>query len=168
MGLFSRKRRIEVPSPPSEDLLRFPKASEVKVIRPGKIKGPLDMEKAAPLPEIPLILKNKVDLMQLKEEISPVLFKPTFPLPLPEKTFPTPPERPSFTLKKPVFLRVQDYQVLLGNLRNIKNKTDGLDQTTENLEKSEFNENRDFEHLKSNLKNIHDHLLHMDDTLFNK
>ena len=164
MGLFSRKKKIEVPAPPSEDLLKFPKASEVTVIKPETIKEAVGVEKPAPpLPEAPPARISKEDLVLPKETQEMPSFpppRPTFPLP--------PPETPSFRMKKPFFLRIQDYQKLFDSLSHIRNKTIELDQTTENIEKSGFNENKDYERLKNDLKKIHDRLLFMDDIVFKK
>lgn len=156
MGLFFRKKKIAVPLPPSEDLLKFPKPSEIKVLKPEareerKIKKAEDIEKLPfSLPELP---------KRMGIPSPPFPFKPVFPS--------RPPEMFSF-IQGPFFIRLQHYQMLLDNLNCIKTKTMDLDQTTERLEKSEFNENKDYERLKNDLKKLHDRLLFMDDLIFKK
>lgn len=136
MGLFSRKRKIRVPLPPTEDLLRFPKAAPPeRIIEPERLKEAVSWEK-------PLAWEG------------PSLPKMVMPKPL--------------TIKKPFFLRLSHYQQLLVNLGGMKEKAEQLEQVTENLEKSEFNENADYEDLKNCLKKIHDHLLRLDDLIFLK
>lgn len=160
MGFFFRKKKIEVPAPPSEDILKFPKASEISSIKPESIKEAVGIEKPSLPPEIPPVPTKKEDLMSF-EEIPPAPPELTSHSPLPSK-------RPQFVFKKPFFIRMQNYQLLIENLNNIKNKTAELDQTVMDLEKSEFNENKNYERLKNNLKKIHDQLLVMDDTIFKK
>jgi len=143
MGLFSRKKKIEVPIPPPKNLLKFPKPSQVeRVIEPEKIKEAVGIEKPTlPLPE---------SLEKLEK---------------PKLTFPTPPETFPSTIR-PFFIRVQYYQKILDDLDHIKKNTTKLDKTVETLEKSEFNESKNYEKLKNNLKKIHERLLFMDELIF--
>lgn len=168
MGLFSRKKKIEVPTPPSEDLLRFPKPSQIeKIIEPEKPSFPLE------IPPVPKKIKAEgVEEPGPPPDISipetpPALFKPVFPSP-PERPPPFTPSKPSFMPQKPCFLRVQHYQTLLDALADIQNNVKGLDQINKDLSQSEFHENKDHERLKNNLKRIHDRLISMDDSIFKK
>ncbi len=160
MGLFSRKKKVEVPEPPSEDILKFPKPSEIKAIKP---------EEQIPQEELPVPekIKKAVGVEKLPEELETPPHKSELPS-LPEPAFPTLPEKPPFKptpipLGKPSFLRIQHYQMLLDEMGSIKKNTAHLNQINEHLEKSEYNENKDYERLKNNLKKIHDGLLFIDD-----
>jgi len=170
MGLFSRKKKeLKVPAPPSDDVLKFPKPSQDKKVKeekelppppehpsPEKIKEAVGVEKPEePLPEIP---PDKIE----EDELPP----PKEMLPLPEPF--SPPERPSFITKKPSFIRMQNYQMLLDNLNAIKNTTIEMNKLSEDIEKSEFNENKNYERLKNDLKKILDRLLSIDVQIFKK
>jgi hypothetical protein len=137
MGLFSRKKKVEVPVPPHEDLLRFPKPSQVeRVIQPEKVKEAAGIGKPLPPPEEPL----------------PVVSPPL--------------EKPVRERQEPFFIRIQHYRELIKDLDYVKEKSEKMEKINEELEKSEFNEKKDYESLKNNLKKIHERLLFMDDTIF--
>jgi hypothetical protein len=146
MGLFSRKKK-NVPPPPQEGLLNFPKQPTVeKEILPDNIKQAAGVDKqediVPPLPEEPI---------------------QTEPAPLPQPDVPE-----GYVLQKPYFARITQYKKLVENLDCIKVEINGMDEITTSLEKSEYNENKDFEKLKSNLKKIHDRLLFVDDLIFKR
>lgn len=184
MGLFSRKKKIEVPVPPSEDMLKFPKPSQVeKEILPEKIQEAVGVEEKQELPELPEV-PTKVSEPELPETSSKFPWGKKKEVPKPEEELPAPeegeelglpkpappvfPERRAPHLQKPCFLRVQHYQKLQGDLDTIRINSNELDKVTEYLEKSEFNEGKHYERLKNDLKRIHDRLLFMDDLIFKK
>lgn len=152
MGLFSKKRKLEVPLPPPDDLLKFPRPHQIeREIKLDEIEEAVGLEKVpSPVPEMPLPKR----LSRSKE-------------PFESSAFPTQFASAAITTK-PFFIRVQPYQDLLKDLEKIRSGLSQLDLTSENLEKSEFNENKDYERLKSNLKRIHEELLLIDDLIFKK
>ena len=157
MGLFSKKKKIEVPIPPSEDILRFPKPTKIeeKIIPPE----PKEETPSSSPSFTPSQLKQVAGLEEEKPQVE-------------EKITPSLPPSPSFTPSSlsptPFFIRLQQYQKLLEHLENIKNNIKKLDLLDENLAKSEFNENKNYENLKKELKKIHDRLLYVDDLIFKK
>ncbi|MBR9683612.1 hypothetical protein GOV03_03660 [Candidatus Woesearchaeota archaeon] len=187
MGLFSRKKKeLEVPAPPSDDILKFPKASQVKVIKPMKELTPPEREELTPMPEVPK-RESEEEELPIHEKIKAAvgLKKPSLPVPTPPfakmDAGPMLPEIPSqpepsfhphkktvFMVKKPFYLRMQHYQEIFDNLGNVRAKTIEMDKNIQELEKSEFNEHKHYERLKNSLKQIHDRLLAIDDTIFKK
>lgn len=153
MGLFFRKKKAETLLPPSEDLLSFPKSlPREREIRPEKIKEIAGLE----LPPLPqrrgkgeAEIKRAKEGARLREEA--------------EEQFPVSP-----IIKKPHFLRIQEYQKLRENLGEIREWGEKLEALCGSLEKSEFNENKDYESLKNDLKKIHERLLFMDELIFKK
>jgi len=66
----------------------------------------------------------------------------------------------------PVHLHVRSYQKILGELEGMKREVGHLSNVNKSLEKSEYNEEKDFAKLKITVKNIHDKLLSADKILF--
>lgn len=153
MWPFSLKKKIPVPQPPSEDLLRFPKPPPLeKEIPLEKIKKKTTSRELPPPPQAPF---------GLSFPSSPELPSPFEPGPKPIPSL----SRPKV---KPAFLRVQHYQQILENLDRIKNQVDSLEGLAQSLEKSEFNEDKYYEMLKSSLRKLHERLLFLDDLTFKK
>src|SRR3989339_1283738 len=138
MGLFSRKKKVDVPLPPSEEILRFPR------------RLPMERE-ILPAP------KRMPETERLPKEPEPV-----------QSSFPSQTQvNPNTQLVNQFFfLRMVDYQNLIGNLDNTNLQVQELEHTMNKLEASEFNENRDYEALKSNLKKVHERLLYVDKLIF--
>ena len=157
MGLFSRTKKIKVPIPTSDDFLKFPKLPQTgKITEPEKIKSAVGLD-SPPQPKEP------------EEKLlppPPLPPKPSQFTPLPKPSLP--PQPTNLTIQKPFFLRIQHYQHLLTNLGGIKNNLTQMGHASEQLSKSEFNENQKYEQLKNHLKKIHDRLLSMDDLIFKK
>ncbi|MFH1682257.1 MAG: hypothetical protein ABIA37_00520 [Candidatus Woesearchaeota archaeon] len=151
MGLFSRKKKMEVPSPPSDSLLRFPKPPQ-REIHPEEIKQAVKMERS---PEI----KPKV--------ILPPMEKPVTERPMPSPK-PQMPRIPFPLAQGPFFLRIQNHQMLMEHMEKIKTRLGELDQTSRDLEKSEFNEHQNYEEFKEELKKIHDRLIFIEGVVFKR
>ena len=145
---FFKKKKVTVPIPENhEDLLQFPRSSSKRTI-PEEIKKSVGLEEPPQMPD-----------MALPEE-------PTLGIgAAPAKTV-TP--APNYQTAYPFFLRVQSYQELIKDTSDIKTHVLELDLTTEKLENSEFNENKNYEKLKRELRKVHERLLFMDDLIFKK
>ncbi len=142
MGWFFKKKKVTVPLPEhSDDLLKFPESSS-KIPAPEEIKQSVGLEEPPQMP----------DMAPMEE--------PSLGVP---KTF-SAPTAPAY----PFFLRVQSYQELLKDASDIKTHVLELDLTTEKLENSEYNENKNYEKLRKELRKIHERLLYMDDLIFKR
>ncbi len=146
MGWFFKKKKVVVPLPEhSDDLLKFPE-STAGTPAPEEIKQSVGLEEPPQMPD-----------MSTPDPLAPGLDgKPTKIPPLVQER------------AYPFFLRVQAYQDLIKDASDIKTHVLELDLTTEKLENSEFNENKNYERLKRELKTIHERLLFMDDLIFKK
>ncbi len=66
----------------------------------------------------------------------------------------------------PVFIDVERYKEVLGDIGECKGELSHLSETSRKLEKAEFNEERSFSDLRSSMKALHDKLLSVDEILF--
>lgn len=67
---------------------------------------------------------------------------------------------------EPVYVKVEVYQKILGELDDIKSNLNKLQETNRKLESSEYNEEHKFDKLRRAMKITHDRLLQIDKTLF--
>ncbi len=67
---------------------------------------------------------------------------------------------------EPLFVKVDVYQHILGELDSMKIDLDALSGISKSLETSEYNEEDNFAKLKRTVRAIHDRLLQVDKTLF--
>ena len=101
--------------------------------------------------------------------------KPTFPdelklsKPARSSSFPqkiTPPKMMMRNADEPLYVKVEVYQKILGELQSIKRDLSTLNNFTKKIEESEFNEKHNFNKLKGEVKVMHDKLLLADKVLF--
>lgn len=146
MGWFSKKKEKSEDSSVSFDhkALRIPStAPPDKVIMPEEIKKAAGVDKKVPHPP----RKTFKEKERKKSITRPVL---------------------SFSEDKnePIYIKVDIYQRILGELASLKSNLHDLSETSHALEVSEYNEETNFEKLKKNIKILHDHLLEVDQILF--
>jgi len=67
---------------------------------------------------------------------------------------------------EPVYIKVDAYQRILGEIEELKTNLTQLQEAQRKLESSEYNEENSFEKLKKAMKQAHDRLLLVDKTLF--
>lgn len=159
MRLFSRKKKVEIPSPPSDDLLKFPKPSHLrKEVTPQEIKK---ITGITPPPKKVDVPKNASEQIQkpVEQELSEIPLEKMVP-----KRIPFPIQKPT----SPFFIRVQHHNQVLDDLEIVKNKLSGLEKLNQNLEKSESSENNNYDDLKDELKKIHDRLTFIDGQIFER
>lgn len=153
--LFGKKKvpEAKVPFPSGrvldEGALRLPgRSGGERVIEPGAIKAAAGLEEPLSFPEA-------------GEEF-------------PEESLPPPSAgltgkttlMPFFKSKKPVFIKVDVYQRLLGEMDAIKVKIADMQEVDRKLETSEYNEENNFAHLRRSVRSIHDHLSMVDRIVF--
>lgn len=76
------------------------------------------------------------------------------------------PSRPSSRADDFVYVKVDIYQQVLGELELIKGKLAELQETHQRLETSEYNEENNFVKLRRSMKSMHDRFLLIDKTIF--
>jgi hypothetical protein len=152
--LFGRKKKVPFPEPQKidEKELKFPTTPHSdKVIVPEQLKevaGVKKVDEPVPSPE------------PSKKEKKVALATPEFNN-LPAKS-PVMEE----TDNSPMYIKIQVYQRVLGELDELKDEISSLSHVSKNLTESEFNEDKHFEKLKKEIKSIHDNLLKLDKVLF--
>lgn len=152
-GLFSRKKIPKVPMPEPRymgtDTLQFPRSqASDRVIEPDRFGG---MDEPSPF------FKEEERLPNLPPPRSRAMSTPAKPIaPAPE-----PQEQ-----AEPLYIKVDVYQRILGEINGIKSKFGDLGSLNKHLEKSECNEEDHFEKLRKSVKLIHDRLLQVDKIIF--
>ena len=151
MGLFSRRKKLDVPLPPSEDVLRFPRSSEIaRRIEPEKIKEAVGLQEPKPEELLPPEHQGKELDSTFPEETA-----------MSQRTF-------FIDAKKPFFLRMQTHQEIYKNALEMKNNSLELSEVTNEITDSEYNDDRQYEKLKNSLKRVHDKLLQVDEAIFKR
>ena len=151
--LFGKKKVPKVPLPQGrpidEKALHFPTApSPEKIIAPESVKEAVGVGKQEPFP--------------------------TLPEPMEMVTPPSAPAEPKhlqaavarFRDNEPLYVKVDAYQRVLGELDELKLSLSHLASANRHLENSEFNEENNFSKLKKSLASMHDQILKIDKTLF--
>ncbi len=162
--LFGRKKAVpKVPFPEGKQIdekaLRFPASTpSERVIEPEKVKEAVGFNKPMAFPE---------EETGLEEELPA---PPSFPFPkfASKPTESWKPSLPSaeFMPRQELYVKVEVYQRMLGELDELKKKIGELSETSKVLEVSEYNEETNFNKLRKFMKSLHDNLLHADKTLF--
>lgn len=146
MGLFFHKKRMPEPFPPGDlRALRFPVTPPPeRIIEPEKVKEAAGVRRTMP--------------------VMPLSRKPQ-PIPKEEPEMPMPPEMEPMG-NEPLYVKVDVYQHLLGEMEELKEDLKNLGSASAALEKSELNEESRFADLKKNVRAIHDRLVEVDGLLF--
>ena len=153
--LFGKKKVPRVPLPQGrfmdEGSLSFPNKVPVeKVIQPNNVKVTVG-------PRKPFAFSEEEETLGRFRNV------PNFP----STSNLTP--NPVVSMKvaeEPLYIKMEVYQRILGELEDLKTNLNKLHNLTKDLEKSEFNEENNFDKLKVDVKVVHDRLLHADKLLF--
>ncbi|MBI4151537.1 hypothetical protein HY496_01090 [Candidatus Woesearchaeota archaeon] len=173
MSWFSRKKIPKVPFPPGhpagEGALRFPSLKpEERVIEPTKVKEAVGLEPPSITEEAP---SRGLPPLPSFEKAPVTERMPSKPAQTTEEMPPRPVFRTSMvsTLteeSEPLYVKVDVYQRLLGEIDSIKKEVTDAFEISKDLETSEYNEEENFAKLKRSVRIIHDRLLQVDKTLF--
>ncbi|MBU0457680.1 MAG: hypothetical protein ABH824_02485 [Nanoarchaeota archaeon] len=151
--LFGKKKKVpQVPASEgiiSERALRFPvkRSSSERIIEPDEVKEAVGFE-------MPNDFSEEAEM--------PATEVPTSPLP--PRTGVSPFFKPQN--KEDLFVKVEVYQRVLGEIDMLKRNLAELSETNKNLELSEYNEENNFNRLRRSMKLMHDSLLQIDKTVF--
>ncbi|MBT4539700.1 hypothetical protein HOI26_05115 [Candidatus Woesearchaeota archaeon] len=149
-GLFHRKKKVPKLTLPS-DLARDHKALQFpstpppsKIIQPDEVKEAAGVRKSTRMPEP-------------SPMVEPYIEEPRVRSPMPT---------PDFSGDNTLYIKVDVYQRILGELSSLKSDLNNLHTYNSRLQTSEYNEENSFTKLRRSMKVVHDKLLATDKTLF--
>lgn len=119
---------------------------------------------------------NRFSRMSFDDEIKPEKLKKAAGLekPFEEEMMPTKkkgmmpqemPLPPAFN-QEPLYIKMDVYQRVLGELELLRSNLNALGQANKTLDHSEYNEEENFDKLRRTMKSLHDRLLQVDKILF--
>lgn len=151
--LFGSKKVPKVPLPQGRPLdertLRFPTPSAAeKVIQPEQFNQAAGFDRSFELPAQPSFPATRES-----SNLPPAAPKVT-PLPGSPNT------------GEPLFVKVELYRRVLGEIDGVRSKMNDLAVINKHLETSEYNEENNFTKMKQAVKVMHDRLLQVDKILF--
>ncbi len=163
--LFGRKKVVpKVPFPQGrpfdEKALQFPSIdSSDRVIEPDKVKEAVGFSKPMAFPD-----EDESMNMPMDEEIElPSAPTPSFPS---TSRYKSPTPSSGFMPKHELYVKVEVYQRMLGELDELRRGFTDLQQINKNIDESEYNEENNFNKLRRGMKALHDSLLQADKILF--
>ena len=152
--LFKSKKKIpKIPFPEAQsfgsDTLRFPEKIKERIIEPDEV-----MDAAGLKEEMAASVSERADFDSETdiEENGDLTPAPRAPGPI--------------ASSEPLYVKVDVYQRILGEVGNLKDHLLELNETNRRLENSEYNEEANFDKLRKTMKTIHDRLLEADKILF--
>lgn len=160
--LFGSKKVVpKVPFPQGrsidEKALQFPAIdSSERVIEPEKVKEAVGFSK-------PMAFPDEEESMPMEEEV-PETPVPSFPPP--SRFAGSEPVSAGIMPKHELYVKVEVYQRMLGELDELRRGFAGLQQINKNIGESEYNEENNFNKLRRGMKSLHDSLLQADKILF--
>lgn len=154
--LFGRKKaQPKVPFPQAHAMegksLRFPNPPPAdKVIKPDQVKQAAGVAKPA------------------EPKAAPATPMPPAPQKSPQPVAAVPEPQSPFVQEssEPLFMKVDVYQRLLGEMDELKHALARFPEIHRRLENSEYNEETNFSKLKRTMKVVHDRMVQVDKTLF--
>ncbi len=159
--LFGKKKAVPVPKVPfpqgrlaDGETFSFPKRqASPKTIEPDMLKEAAGIEGTfgAEKEERSISSQDKLMAQQLPKAVR----------------VPTPPiRRPFSEEREPLFIKVDVYQRILGEMEELKTVLTHINAASNQLERSEYNEENSFEKLKKAVKIAHDRLLQVDKIIY--
>ncbi len=161
--LFGRKKVVpKVPFPQGrpidEKALQFPPMdSSERVIEPDKVKEAVGFSK-------PMAFPDEEENMPMDEDLAETPM-PSFPAPE-RYSSPAPAASSGIMPKHELYVKVEVYQRMLGELDELRRGFADLHQINKNIDESEYNEENNFNKLRRGMKSLHDNLLQADKILF--
>jgi hypothetical protein len=179
--LFGKKKVPQVPFPQGQlvggKTLRFPTPSSTeKIIEPKQVKAAVGFEKPIPRP-----IPNQIPSSSSPDPrpaFSPRAEMPPRPSQPMQRVAPTqqPSSPESFSARPsinpfqsdegPLFVKVNVYQRILGEMELLRRELVQLSHYNRELENSEYNEEASFVKLRNSMRHVHDRLLDADKKLF--
>lgn len=152
--LFGKKKVPQVPLPEGRAIddkaLRFPSSPPKRTIEPKEIKEAVGFDKPVAFPE-----ENGAGMDSSFEPIDES-----------EEEGLASDAYPFESRKEELYVKIDVYQRILGEIDLVKKELTGLNETNKKLGTSEFNEDKNFNRLRKLMKGMHDNLLGIDKVLF--
>ena len=185
MGWLFGKKKSKVPFPQGQPLnegtLRFPDNSPAgKVIEPNAVKKAVGFDADSAFPPMPDDSFGNFDEQPLPQKKgAKQKAAVAMPPPVANDSFSNEEMNDeamdyddnssgenSYQEEGPLFVKVDVYQRVLGELDDLKHQLNILKDVQHKLEDSEYNEERNFDKLRKSMKVIHDQMLQVDRVLF--
>ncbi len=165
---FTKQKVPKVPFPEGhsmEGTLRFPTMRpEERVIEPSRVKEAVGLEMPSiteEAPSFPSFEGSTPENFRSRGEPSPVPVAPSR-----TATGTAVPVAYGQSESEPLFVKVDVYQRILGEIDSLKKDMNDMFETTKKLETSEYNEEENYAKMKRAVRVVHDRLLQVDKTLF--
>ncbi len=169
---FTKKKVPRVPFPEAhqaaDGTLRFPAMRpEERVIEPSRVKEAVGLEMPSiteEAPSLPSFDESLPEIPSPSVRSSPTPTAPSYLSQQSIRTTITSTYNP--TESEPLFIKVDVYQRILGEIDSLKKDMNEMFETTKMLEASEYNEEENYAKMKRAVRIVHDRLLQVDKTLF--
>ncbi|MBI2102796.1 hypothetical protein HYT55_03075 [Candidatus Woesearchaeota archaeon] len=171
MSWFNKKKVPRVPFPEAHPAgaLRFPSMKpEERIIEPSRVKEAVGLEtpsiteETPSLPSLPSFEEPATERFEERRTMSSSQAIPP-QRPMMRTTMP-----PAYSKQEsePLFVKIDVYQRILGEIDSIRKDVSDAFEASKHLETSEYNEEENYAKLKRGIRVIHDRLLQVDKTLF--
>ncbi len=169
---FTKKKIPRVPFPEAhqatDGTLRFPTMRpEERVIEPSRVKEAVGLEMPSiteEAPSLPSFDESLPEIPAPQVKSTPTPVAPSYPSrPTTRTTMPPAYSQPE---SEPLFIKVDVYQRILGEIDSLKKDMNEMFETSKMLEASEYNEEENYAKMKRAVRIVHDRLLQVDKTLF--
>ena len=142
-SLFRKKKELKIPTPPSAGSLpSFPSPKDLEKLSPEEMEAAIGTKVKTPLAEHKqrVVEKEKLALLETREHIA----------------------------VKPIFIHAPTYKALIDEVAQMKaymSEAEGIIQTLESFKEDQ---DRAFRGWQSIVKDIHEKLIYVDETLFKR
>ncbi|MBW2963406.1 hypothetical protein KY306_01370 [Candidatus Woesearchaeota archaeon] len=142
-NLFKKKKELKIPSPPSAGSLpSFPTPKDIEKLSPEELEAALKKRPVDALEEHKkrVVEKEKTELSETREHI----------------------------VTKPIFIHAPTYKALIDEVSQMRNFMEEAENIVETLESFKEDQDRAFKSWQSTVKDIHEKLIYIDETLFKR
>jgi|GEM_PF-5964340 len=142
-NLFKKKKELKIPSPPSAgNLPSFPTPKDIEKLSPEELEAALNKRPVDALEEHKkrVVEKEKLELSETREHV----------------------------VTKPIFIHAPTYKALIDEVSQMRNFMEEAENIVETLESFKEDQDRAFKSWQSTVKDIHEKLIYIDETLFKR
>jgi len=138
---FKKKKELKIPAPPSADRLpSFPTPKDLEKASPEELQKAASPGTSLEDHKQKLVEKEKLELAGIREHHA----------------------------TKPIFIHAPTYKALIDEIGQMKSLMEDAEDTVETLEKFKGDQDKSFKSWQSNIKDIHEKLIYIDETLFKR
>lgn len=142
-NLFKKKKELRIPTPPStEHLPSFPSPKSLERPSEGEIKKAVEAQAGTPLEKQKgrVVEQEKLELSEVREH----------------------------HVVKPIFIHAPTYKALIDEIGQMKAQLVEADNIVDTLENFKEDQDKAYRSWQSNIKNIHEKLIYVDEVLFKR